>query len=80
MTREGDTIVGQSWASKHRGLQIDKVENGYQVKARFSERTRPKGSVWQESVTWRTYVYYTEEEVVAFVRQYLKAEKGELEE
>ena len=79
---EERSMLFDDWAgTRHRSLQIEKQENGYIVKATFSvQKTEiesytmidsPKKKVWRKET--RTFVFYTDTEVLTFTKGYLKA-------
>jgi len=81
------TIMGEGmFGERHRGCQISKVENGYRVKV-IIEKTRKRGhppAAYQEEDEDRVfaaeeeYVFYTVEEVLDFVKNYLNSGRADL--
>lgn len=75
----GAGLFGHSGRS--RALEISKVENGFQVRAAFNvEFTYDDDGIRRVSnrEEKKTFVYYTAEEVVEFVKNYLTAKKDDL--
>lgn len=77
------TMVGIPWGSSHRTMKIEKVDNGYIVKATFREKRKSTDPVSLKEETHystkeKTYVFYTVAEVVMFTRSYLEAEASDL--
>lgn len=70
------TILHGDHFSAHRSLSIKKCENGYQVDAVF-QRPKAKFDDFERSDRKR-FVFYTEAELLDFVKQYLAAPASEL--
>lgn len=67
------SMGNQDWGSGHRNLQIEKVENGYVVKARFYKQRRAQAGDY-DSAEWREFVFYEIAELIDWVRHYLEAD------
>ena len=83
--QEGQTMAVGHGRRAHRGLWITKVENGYEIHAAFEvlggKANHPGAEINPHPmIVDKTYVFYTEEEVVGFVLNYLQADKAELRE
>ena len=74
------TMAGAGWHGYglHRSLKLDKVENGYSVKARFPMKKTGEGD-YNPGTEERQFVFYTPEEVVVFVTDYLNASQEDFE-
>lgn len=71
---------GGWWVSPHRSVEISKVENGYSVKAAFVEKVASEDGMFAggERFRHKVFVFYTEPEVVKFVKDYLDADAEDL--
>ena len=70
-----DMFVGQ----RHRSASIHKTENGYTITAKFRVETTNYTGKTHKEMSSLVYVYYTVEEVLDFLKQYMNAPAEELE-
>lgn len=80
MTIPMDAAWGKN---RHRKLEIEKVDNGYIVKARFShDYIDPGGDGLpprtRTTATTREFVFYTDPELLEFAKNYLSAKPEDL--
>ena len=75
------TMAGIAWGSAHRGLKVEKIENGYIVKANFREKVE-KMDDWEghHRVKEKAFVFYSVEELMLFVRSYFERDASFLQE
>lgn len=66
------TMGDQRWGSSHRNLQVERVENGYLVKAKFYVK-RKSGSDTYDGSEFRDYVFYSDAEMLDWVKAYFEA-------
>lgn len=78
------SIVGRYGYSGHRKIDVKKHENGYEVEAVFSRKSKrytAQGADDEiDEAYTKTFVFYTIPEVLDFVRQYLDAPSGAMRE
>lgn len=67
----GETMV-QYGHGRHRGLSIQKVENGFLLDAAFVVTRSHRADPFEDTES-RRFVFYTVEEVTDFVKNYLQA-------
>ena len=66
------------WDAEHRGINVSRVENGYQVVAQMIVNCKDYQGEKRDQWKKRTYVFQEIDEVLDFVGQYLKAGPKEL--
>ena len=75
---ENVTMGSPAFGSKHRELSVERVENGYRVHAKFYiERTGHDGTK-HDSSEWLDYVFYTEVEMLDWIKAYFGAPLEEI--
>ncbi len=63
------SMGGEQWDRGHRHLEVEKVENGFVVKARFFRRRR-SGQGEYDSSEMRQHVFSDDAQMLSFVDDY----------
>ncbi len=72
------TMGCQDWGSSHRELQVERVENGYVVKAKFYRQRKAYDSSMVDSTHRKEFVFHSDAEMLEWVKAYFEASAEEI--